>query len=330
MDYSSQLLTLINGYKISNTFFIAAELNLFDYIDGKNTIEDIAKVVKADKKALVIILDLFTAIHLVEKNDQGFYFLKDELKSLLQSYSKNNFLALAKLESYLSEFHTSKKVMKEAIIKGIGADLFNQNGKENQAEVYGKAMDNGGQYAAICIAREMMKLDEGCVLDVGGGIGTYSIQLCKMNKKVKVILIDKEEMRSECTKNIIEHKLQDRIQFREGDLRNYSLEDKYKGIIVSNILHLFDENTNKELIRKLAFALEDDGMIVFHDFFLEDKDTQSLIPSLYTLDWLMHGAFFNAKVKDIECWVQPFGLKVVKMQQYKNIPTSIIIVKKDG
>lgn len=328
MDYTNSILELINGYKISNALFIAAEFNLFDYIDGKRTVQEIALEISVYNKALEIILDIFVSIGLIKKISNDIYFVDEDIRPLLVSYSKNSFIPLIKLENYLSEKHTAKSMLREVMLNGKGYDLFNQNSKENQEKLYGQAMDHGSKYSSICVARELLSIKDGRVLDVGGGIGTYAIQLCKMNKNIVVDIVDKTEMEKECLKNISRNNFKNRINLYSGDIRNFSFNVEYDGIILSNVLHLFDEDTNKEIIKKLSSIVKEKGIIVFHDFFLSDDKTSPRVSSLFTLDWLMHGAFFNVNSKDISAWVEQFGLKVIKVRNYENIPTSIIVAQK--
>lgn len=327
MNYTNYLLQLLNGYKISNALLIASEINLFDHIDGKKTVEDIALCVSADHKALEIILDLFCAVGLVRKTG-GIYSLDEELRPLLESDSEKSFMPLFKLENYLSETHTAKSVLKEALICGKGRDLFNENSKENHEEIYGEAMDHGGRLSSIYVAREFLNIANGRILDAGGGAGTYSIQLCRMNKGLEAHIFDKAEMEKACMRNIADNGLKDRIKFFPGDIRYCNFDFEYDGIILSNVLHLFDEETNRKIIKRLSSVLKESGIIVFHDFFLSDDRTGPLVPSIFTLDWLMHGAFFHANAADISDWSAEAGLKVIRVRRYDNIPTSIIVAQK--
>ncbi len=328
MNESTKLLTLINGYKISNAFFLAVEHGLFDFIDGKTDLYEIADLTETDARALEIMLRLFATLDLIEEKQPYRYSLKEEYKKFLKSDSINSYVPLIKLENYLSEFHTSKKAMEHSLVTGTGEDLFNENSKENKVGIYGQAMDNGGRFSSMCIAREFLGLKGGRILDVGGGVGTNVIQLCKMNKTVDVVILEKKEMEDACVSNIHKNNLNNRIQFREADLRTVTIEGQYKGIIVSNILHLFNETTNKQLLMKLASCLEKDGIIVFHDFFVGGGFSQKFIASIYSLDWLMHGSYFCLRPDELKLLVESYGLKVVKNRYYENIPTSIIVAKK--
>ncbi len=109
MNESTKLLTLINGYKISNAFFLAVEHGLFDFIDGKTDLYEIADLTETDARALEIMLRLFATLDLIEEKQPYRYSLKEEYKKFLKSDSINSYVPLIKLENYLSEFHTSKK-----------------------------------------------------------------------------------------------------------------------------------------------------------------------------------------------------------------------------
>jgi cyclopropane fatty-acyl-phospholipid synthase-like methyltransferase len=82
------------------------------------------------------------------------------------------------------------------------------------------------------------------------------------------------------------------------------------------------------LLRKCANLLTEEGILVLHDFFLEEKKEQHQISALYTLDWLMQGSLFNASVQEIENWLTKAGLRLHREVRYSSIPTSIIIAKK--
>ena len=119
------------------------------------------------------------------------------------------------------------------------------------------------------------------------------------------------------------------VRLDEWKLHYPELEKKYEGILLSNVLHLFSNEVNQKLLVKLAAALHRNGILIMHDFFLSEDKSKRTIPSLYTLDWMLQGAFFHADAEDMKQWVGAAGLEFIKEVQYESIPTSIMVAKKD-
>ena len=83
------------------------------------------------------------------------------------------------------------------------------------------------------------------------------------------------------------------------------------------------------MLRKVTKCLEDDGVLVIHDFFLNENHIEPLVPLLFTIDWLMLGAEFNYSPKDMEQMAKQCGLKLTEIKRFQELPTSILIFEKD-
>lgn len=325
---TNKILKTINGYKLSNAIFAAEELNLFDHLEKPITLKELSGQTNLNPLALEILLQVLVWLGILNHIDDSYSLTKETLP-LFQKFSDRSLSPLIKLEAYLSQGHADLKAMKTAL-RGEGKDRFNKNAKEGFASIYGKAMDNGGRYASLCVARAFLPEFSGKVLDLGGGIGTYAIQLCRINKKVEVVVYDRPEMEKICLENIHQRNLENRISFQAMDVKSDPIVDKFEGVIISNLLHLFDPEVNSKIINKVAGAMKENAFLVLHDFFLNDDKTGPDIPLIYSIDWLMLGAYFHLSYKEIKHWLIPYGLFAFEHRKYPEIPTSIIIAKKEG
>lgn len=319
------ILEIVNYYKVSNALFIMVETGVFEYINGINTVKEISNKVNVDCRALTIIFDLFVSIGLLVKKEKDLYTLVSAYEGLFDKRSAYNCLDLIKLESYLSKEHTGYKSLEKAVITGKGIDSFNINNKEGKEELYLNTMNQGSQFASICVARELNKA-KGRVLDIGGGSGIYSIASAKLNKNLSIEIIDKSEIREICEKNISDSGLENQIEFISGDITKMELRGRYEAIILSNILHLLSQNDIEKLFKQLDGVLTDYGMLIFHDFFV--REDNPVISRIYTLDWLMHGSFFSYTIGEFSEFVQRYNWKVKAVKQYDKIDTTIIVVYK--
>ena len=326
MDKSSYIMSLIFGYKISNALFIAAENKLFDYLDGKRSVNEIAAQTNTETKALAILLNLFASLELLTCSD-GAYDIKEEYRPLLASESGSSYIPLLKMESRLSEQYANKNVLGSRLIRGANDITYKAGAKENQELIYGQTMDNGSRLSSVYVARETRHLN-GTVLDLGGGIGTYAIQMCKFNQNIAVHIYDRDEMRAACEENIRRNKLEGRIQFIAADVRTCDFKSVYCGALLSNLLHLLNETEMDDLYGKLTACLQPHGLVVLHDFFLNQDKTGPEVPVLLTLDWCMLGTFFQMNTGDVRNMAGRHGLTIVKEQSYASLPTSLIVLRK--
>lgn len=323
------LMKLMHGYKLSYLLFYAADKGIFNYLIEKVTIQHISKDINFIMvEKLEIMLNLFVGIGLLKK-EQDHYFLHPEYVKLLNSESKESIIPLLKLEKYLMDQHNTydKLVLS---LEEEGADRFNKSGKEGLEDTYGQAMQNGGNFAAMQIGRIFRRLKKNTpkILDIGGGGGSYAISIVKCYPNAKVDVYERSEMEKICIENIKTHNLERSIFFHHVDITKSAILNKYDGILISNVLHLYNREMIDNMIKRVSKSLEKDGLLVLHDFFLAENHIEPSIPLLFTIDWLMIGASFNYSANDMEKIALSHGLNLIEVKNYKEIPTTILIFKK--
>jgi len=327
---SDLLIKLMHSYKLSYFLFYAAEKGIFDYLSEKTTSEQIcADMNFPSEKKMELMLNLFVGIGLLEKEKES-YCLHNDYAGLLNSKSKESMIHLLKLEKYLMEHHNSYDNLVFSL-EHDAMDDFNDQGKENMEGTYAQAMQNGGGFASLQVGRVFRKIKkaEPRILDVGGGKGNYSVSIVKCCPNVKVDIFERPEMEKICIEKIHSEKMDNSISFHTTDITKEDIPGKYDGILMSNILHLYNRNMLGNMIKKVAESLNTEGILVLHDFFLNESHAEPLVPLLFTIDWLMIGADFNYSPKDMEEIGQSFGLKLIEIKSYKEVPTSILVLRKE-
>lgn len=324
------IVKLMHNYKLSYLLFYAAENKLFDYLTEMTTAEMVCRRMnfKSDQK-MRIILDLFTGVGLLIKEEES-YCLHQDYVNVLDSKSKYSVIPLLCLEKYLMLHHNFYDNLVYALEQD-GSDNFNNHGKEDMEDVYGQAMDNGGRFAAHHIGRAFRQLKMECprILDIGGGIGNYSIPIVTYLKNAKVDIFERPEMEKECTENIRLHNMQESINFYSTNIIDKDIENNYDGILMSNVLHLYDTETVKLMVKKASESLLENGLLIIHDFFLEENHSEPLVPLLFTIDWMLIGANFNYSPKEMESMFKEFGLCLIEVKRFHEIPTSMLIFRKE-
>jgi SAM-dependent methyltransferase len=124
-------------------------------------------------------------------------------------------------------------------------------------------------------------------LDLGGGPGTYAIQFCMNNPKLKATVYDLSTTRPFAEKTIARFGLADRIDFKDIDYLEGEIKGAYDVAWLSHILHGEGPEDCRKIISKAVSALESGGLILIHEFILNNTMDGPLFPALFSLNMLL-------------------------------------------
>ena len=125
------------------------------------------------------------------------------------------------------------------------------------------------------------------LLDLGGGPGTYAIHFCRHNPRLKATVFDLPTSREFAEKTIARFELSDRIKFVEVNYLKDDIEGRFDVAWLSHILHGENPEGCKTIIQKAIAALESGGIIIIHDFILNNSMDGPLFPALFSLNMLL-------------------------------------------
>jgi predicted O-methyltransferase YrrM len=125
------------------------------------------------------------------------------------------------------------------------------------------------------------------VLDLGGGPGTYAIHFCQAYPELRATVFDLSATRPFAEKTIARCNLTDRISFRDGNYLKDDIGGGYDVAWLSHILHAESPADCQKIIDKAVTALVSGGVIVVHDFILNDDMAGPLFPALFSLNMLL-------------------------------------------
>jgi predicted O-methyltransferase YrrM len=148
-----------------------------------------------------------------------------------------------------------------------------------------------------------------CLLDVGGGTGLYSIALLQRHPQLRAIVFDRPEVLKIATEFAATHGVSDRLTCRPGDMFADKLPANCDAILLSNILHDWDEPQCAELVARCAAALPATGQLLIHDVFLNDDLSGPLPIAIYSaaLFTLTEGRAYSAA--EYRQWLSAAGLQ---------------------
>jgi ubiquinone/menaquinone biosynthesis C-methylase UbiE len=157
-------------------------------------------------------------------------------------------------------------------------------------------------------------------LDLGGGPGTYSIE---MSKKVDSVTLYDRPATVAIAKDVVGRSGITNISFVEGDFINDAITGKYDLIFISQVLHSFSECTNLKVIEKAFNALNPKGRLVIQEFLLGKDRTLPVQGSLFSVNMLVntHGGRCYS-VQEMKGWFSSLGLKQIA---HVNVEDSVLV-----
>jgi acetylserotonin N-methyltransferase len=178
---------------------------------------------------------------------------------------------------------------------------------ETVAEEFTAAMDRRGALTAQALARQIDLAGHERLLDIAGGSGVFACALARRFPGLRASVLEKAPVDAIAHRSIARRGCADRVQVIVGDMLENALPAGHDVHLFSNVLHDWDEDVVRRLLRASADALPEGGVIVIHDAFLNATKTGPLAIAEYSV-LLMHvtqGRCYAAS--ELEAWLSETG-----------------------
>ena len=146
------------------------------------------------------------------------------------------------------------------------------------------------------------------LLDIGAGSGAYTAAALCAHPGMRATVFDLPEVLPITRECVAPSGCLDRVSFCGGDLTRDALGEGYDLILVSNVIHSFDWETNRVLVRKCHAALDPGGMLILKDFLRDPDRAGPAYGLLFALHmFLTTEAGDTYSVEDAESWTAEAG-----------------------
>lgn len=146
------------------------------------------------------------------------------------------------------------------------------------------------------------------LLDVGGGSGAYDIELCKRYPHLRATVHDLPFVAEIAARKVEESGLSERVQTASGDFfADPALPEGHDVILLSMILHDWNEEHNREILGKCYDALPNGGGIVISELLVNDEKTGPPPAALMSLNMLIETEGRNYTPAEYASWVKDTG-----------------------
>ncbi|MFD3441117.1 methyltransferase [Streptomyces sp. NPDC058685] len=126
------------------------------------------------------------------------------------------------------------------------------------------------------------------VLDVGGGTGAFPVGLCRRHPHLLATVLDLPHITAMTREKVADLAMTGTIGTHDGDfLTEEPLPAGHDVILLSMILHDWDETTGRRLLKKCWTALPDDGAVIICELVLDDDETGPVPAAMMGLNMLV-------------------------------------------
>jgi 2-polyprenyl-3-methyl-5-hydroxy-6-metoxy-1,4-benzoquinol methylase len=292
---------LSGGFRASRVILTANNFALFEHLKAPKTSNVLAKSIKTDPRATEILLDALTALGLLRKTGSTY---------------KNTSLAtkflVKKSPLYQGDMLHHSDTLWE---NWSGLDMVIKTGMPNRTggrhhESFIRAMHNNAVIRAKYVIKAIDVRGMQKALDLGGGPGTYSIEMARQG--VSVTLFDQLDTMVIAKKIINESKIKN-IEFISGDFHSDDIGSGYDLILISQIVHSLSIDESIALLKKAYNAMNPGGKIAIQEFFL-GKDRAHPVPgALFSINMLVNTTAGRCyTTQEMKTWLTKTGFKRIK------------------
>ena len=308
-----QIFQLGLGFWASKTLLSAVELGLFtELADGPATAAELETKLGLNPRASRDFFDALVSLGMLTRADGRYTNTADTdffLDRNKPSYA-GGMLEMANARLYpfwgsLTEGLQTGHLQNEAKTGGdFFAALYADDARLRQ---FAHAMTGISMGPAIAIAEQFPWKDFGTFVDIGTAEGNLPIQVALRHPHLSGIGTDLPELKPAFDDFIAAANLSDRLRFQANDFMNEPMPHA-DVIVMGHILHDWDMDQKRILIKKAYDALPSGGAIVVYDSIIDDDRSQNAFGLLMSLNMLIETpGGFDYTGADCQGWLEDAG-----------------------
>jgi 3-hydroxy-5-methyl-1-naphthoate 3-O-methyltransferase len=268
------LMQLATGFYSFETFATAVELELFTRLAGgrRVTVEDLAAELGFEHRPADLLLVACASLGLLVKDGDAYRNspLAEEYLVIGRPAYFGGFVRFCEHREYLG-WHRLIDALRDN--RPVTWDPDRQDSVFSDCDpemlsLFWEAMHSLSMSTAACLAEAVDLTGHERLLDVGGGSGAFPIVLCGRYPHLRATVYDLPHVCELARAKIDAAGLGETIITRPGDFRTGALPGSHDVVLLSNVLHDWDERTGRDLLAACHDALVPGGVVLISELLL--------------------------------------------------------------
>lgn len=265
-----QISRIAYGFMGSKALFAALDLGLFDFIAAEPvTLDRLSEKTGVARNRMVTLLSALLALGLVVRVE----------KSYANAPATQRYLVRGS-QAFVGDYYRLQ--IDKVIFPGLLGLTDGLLGKPTQsmremladpedAALFTDAQHQGSRGPALLLSRRLDLTGYTSLLDVAGGSGTFSIELCKKHPDLSCTILDFPSVIKLAERYVDASRLSSRITLIGADALEEQWPGKHDVVLMSYLLSAVGESNIPALIDRAWHALRPEGLLVLHDFMLDEN-----------------------------------------------------------
>lgn len=304
------------GFRVG---MVAFRVGLFDALsDGPASSDEIAQRTELDPRGSALLLDSLECLGWVKRRRDGRY----RATRMTRRWAPVMAGGVPYFEKIVFDDFSHLERM-----------LFDGNGRHDHWDQADWDLFQAGQLslAKMNVAEVVRRVDiprpAERLLDLGGGHGLYSAELCRRYPTLHAVVFDQPEM-APVVQNLAKSAgLTDRLEFRGGNFFTDPCDDGYQAVLLFNVLHAKTRDECRQLIERAHAALVPGGIVVVLDQFPERgwSPVARAFGSLMALSMFNNVGNETYTSTEITDWLREAGFDRTRFRQLHRAPGNALL-----
>jgi ubiquinone/menaquinone biosynthesis C-methylase UbiE len=273
------------GFMASKVLFTALDLDVFSRLAaGPRRLDDLASEMRLASSRLEIFLGACVSLGLLVQEDAG-YANAPASQTYLVRTAPSYFGDYYRYQIDRQIYPAFERLA--GALQGERAEFYRLMEDPEEARSFSRGQHAGSLGPAAVLAKAVDLDGRHRLLDVGGGSGAFSITLCQRHAKLRATIIDLPGVRATAEAYIRDADVADRVTFISGNALTTPWPDGQDVVLLSYLLSAVSGRDIDPLLALAHTALVPGGMLLLHDFMVEDDGAGPSTAALWLVNALL-------------------------------------------
>lgn len=291
----------ISSFTSSRIILTANNFRIFDVLaKGGTASPEISRMLKTDRRATELLLNSLVAIGLLIKKKDRYFNAAVSSRFLVSGKRDYQGDILRHYDSLWKNWSGLDEVVRTG--------RPNRSSRDHEAFILG--MHNLALQRVSTVLREIGLAGVKRALDLGGGPGTYAMELAR--RGIEVSLFDTPET-LQVAGRLIKAAQVKNIRLMPGDFTADDIGFSYDLVFISQIFHAYSEDECRAMLTRSVASLNPGGRVAVQEFYLDETRANPVQGAIFAINMLVNtprGRTYTAG--EMMSWMKNAGLRSLK------------------
>ncbi len=314
------------AFSMARSIMAGVKLGIYDAIGtGATTAAEVAAACKTDPEATTKLMNTLVGCRYLRHRD-GCYELTPKARKWLLRDSPTSIAA--KLLMQYDEWDVVAKY-EEYVTTGRPLDVHDSLTDGRAWDRYQQGMRALASISAEEVAKRLpVPAGATTMLDIGGSHGYYSVCACRRHDGLRATILDLPQAVEHAAPILARQGMGERVSHRAGNALSDELgDDAWDVVFLSQLVHHFTDEQNRDLMRRIAHALKPGGVCVLLDTLRPSSPGGAggigAVLDLYFAATSRSGTW---PLETMRAWQRDAGLAVEKPVYLRTLPGAAMVV----